>query len=207
MYRLFRPLLFSINPETAHALTLYALRTAQYFPITLSLLKTIYKTPIKPVMAFGLTFKNPVGLAAGYDKDAVAVKGLGALGFGHIEVGSVTPMPQGGNPKPRVFRLVEDEAIINRMGFPSQGSGYVLKQLNPVRKMSAFELVLGRRPVKSDVVLGINLGKNKSAQHGGTARLAGTRRTGGTALPTPRAETDGAGKAGQKNPATCQARA
>jgi dihydroorotate dehydrogenase len=162
MYRLFRPLLFSIKPETAHALTLYALRTAQYFPITLSLLKTIYKTPAKPVTAFGLTFKNPVGLAAGYDKDAVAVKGLGALGFGHIEIGSVTPMPQGGNPKPRVFRLVEDEAIINRMGFPSHGSGYVRKQLNPVRKMSAFELVLGRRPIKSDVVLGINLGKNKS---------------------------------------------
>jgi dihydroorotate dehydrogenase len=162
MYRLFRPLLFSFNPETAHALTLYALRTAQYFPITLSLLKTIFKTPAKPVTAFGLTFKNPVGLAAGFDKDALAVKGLGALGFGHIEVGTVTLMPQGGNPKPRVFRLVEDNAIINRMGFPSRGSSYVRRQLNPVRKMSTFELVLGRRPVKSDVVLGINLGKNKS---------------------------------------------
>jgi dihydroorotate dehydrogenase len=162
MYRLFRPLLFRLDAESAHALTLHALRTAQYFPIALSLLKTIYKTPAKPVTAFGLTFKNPVGLAAGYDKDAVAVQGLGALGFGHIEIGTVTPMPQSGNPRPRVFRLAEDEAVINRMGFPSRGSGYVRKQLNPVRKMSAFELVLGRKPVKSNVVLGINLGKNKS---------------------------------------------
>lgn len=162
MYRIFRPLLFRINAESAHALTLFALRVLQQFPAALWLLKTIYKTPAKPVQAFGLTFKNPVGLAAGYDKDALAVQGLGALGFGHIEVGTVTPMPQSGNPKPRVFRLAEDEAIINRMGFPSHGSGSVLRKLNPVRKMSMFELVLGRRPIKSDVVLGINLGKNKS---------------------------------------------
>ncbi|HSQ40201.1 MAG TPA: quinone-dependent dihydroorotate dehydrogenase, partial [Anaerolineales bacterium] len=162
MYRLFRPFLFLLSPETAHALTLYALRATQYFPLTLGLLEAIYKSKPKPVTAFGLTFKNPVGLAAGYDKDALAVKGLGALGFGHIEVGTVTPMPQSGNPKPRVFRLVEEEAVINRMGFPSRGSRFVRNQLSPVRKMSLFELVLGRRPVKSDVVLGINLGKNKS---------------------------------------------
>jgi dihydroorotate dehydrogenase len=162
MYRLFRPLLFRINPETAHLLTLYALRSTQYVPIVLDLLKAVYKSPTKPIHAFGLTFKNPVGLAAGFDKDALAVKGLGALGFGHLEIGTVTPMPQRGNPKPRVFRLVEDNAIINRMGFPSRGPRFVLKQLNPVRKMSAFELVLGRRPKKSDVLLGINLGKNKS---------------------------------------------
>lgn len=162
MYRLLRPLLFRLDAERAHALTLYVLRFTQSFPPTLGLLKLIYFARSKPVHAFGLTFKNPVGLAAGYDKDALAVQGLGALGFGHIEVGTVTPMPQPGNPRPRVFRLAEDEAIINRMGFPSRGSRFVLKKLNPVRKMSAFELVLGRRPKKSDVALGINLGKNKS---------------------------------------------
>jgi dihydroorotate dehydrogenase len=162
MYRLFRPLLFRLDAETAHALTLYVLRFTQSVSPALGLLKLMYAARSKPVQAFGLTFKNPVGLAAGYDKDALAVQGLGALGFGHIEVGTVTPMPQSGNPKPRVFRLVEDEAVINRMGFPSRGAEFVRKKLNPVRRMSTFDLVLGRRPKKSDVVLGVNLGKNKS---------------------------------------------
>jgi dihydroorotate dehydrogenase len=112
--------------------------------------------------AFGLTFKNPVGLAAGYDKDALAVRGLGALGFGHVEVGTVTPLPQAGNPKPRVFRLLEDDAIINRMGFPSRGATYVRKRLTPKPKVSPFEYVLRRRQLpKSDLVVGVNLGKNK----------------------------------------------
>ena len=162
MYRHLRPLLFRLDAERAHVLTLFALRGAQYFPFTLWLLKTIYRAPHKPVHAFGLVFKNPVGLAAGYDKDAVAVKGLGALGFGHIEVGTVTLMRQDGNPKPRVFRLVEEQAVINRMGFPSRGSVYVRRKLNPAHRLSAFELLLGRRSRKSDVVLGVNIGKNKS---------------------------------------------
>ena len=161
MYRLLRPLLFRLDPETAHLLALYALRGTQYIPPALWLLETICKSPPKPVTAFGLAFKNPVGLAAGYDKDALAVRGLGALGFGHIEVGTVTPMPQGGNPKPRVFRLPEDEAVINRMGFSSRGSAFVRKQLKPSRKISPFEFAFGRGPRRSDVVLGVNLGKNK----------------------------------------------
>ena len=103
--------------------------------------------PSRPVHAFGLTFKNPVGLAAGYDKNAVAVKGLSALGFGHIEVGTVTPKPQPGNPRPRVFRLIEDEAVINRMGFPSHGADFVAKSL--------------RRGNPSLAIIGVNLGKNK----------------------------------------------
>ncbi len=162
MYRLIRPILFRLDAETAHALTLYALRFTQSASPALGLLKLIYSARSKPVTAFGLTFKNPVGLAAGYDKDALAVQGLGALGFGHIEVGTVTPMPQAGNPKPRIFRLVEDEAVINRMGFPSRGAEFVRKKLSPVRRMSTFDLALGRRPKKSDVVLGVNLGRNKS---------------------------------------------
>ncbi len=162
MYNLFRPLLFRLDAETAHALTLYALRFTQSIPPALWLLRLIYSAPAKPVTAFGLTFRNPIGLAAGYDKDALAVRGLAALGFGHIEVGTVTPLPQSGNPRPRVFRLIEDEAIINRMGFPSRGADFVRKQLNPARRMSIFVIGLKRRPRKADVILGVNLGKNKS---------------------------------------------
>ncbi len=148
MYSLLRPLLFSLDPETAHQLTLQLLRAAGNFPLSHWFLAQLYRTPSKPVQAFGLTFKNPVGLAAGYDKDALAVRGLAALGFGHIEVGTVTLKPQPGNPKPRVFRLVEDEAVINRMGFPSKGAEFVHKQLSLLRN-------------RSSVVLGVNLGKNK----------------------------------------------
>jgi dihydroorotate dehydrogenase len=147
MYSLFRSLLFRLDPETSHALTLYALRSAQYFP----LLKQLYNVPSKPVQAFGLTFKNPVGLAAGYDKDGIAIRGLAALGFGHVEIGTVTPQPQAGNPRPRVFRLVEDEAVINRMGFPSKGSEYVSKRL--LRRRFAAP--------RNDIIIGVNLGKNK----------------------------------------------
>lgn len=165
MYRSLRSLLFRLDAERAHALTLFALRAAQPFPIVLWLLSIKYRSPSKPVKAFGLTFKNPVGLAAGYDKDALAVKGLSALGFGHIEVGTVTPMPQSGNPKPRIFRLLEDEAVINRMGFPSRGAGYVRRKLDTTRKLNAIEILRRRKQakqVKRDIVLGVNLGKNKS---------------------------------------------
>src|SRR5919197_2455786 len=122
MYPFFRSLLFRLDPEMAHRLTLQAIRFAGNFSPSYWFLTQLYKAPPKPVEAFGLTFKNPVGLAAGYDKDAVAIKGLGALGFGHVEVGTVTPKAQPGNPRPRLFRLPEDEAVINRMGFPSKGA-------------------------------------------------------------------------------------
>ncbi len=148
MYSLLRDLLFRLDPETAHQLTLHSLRIAGHFPPSYWLLTQLYKTPPKPVQAFGLTFKNPVGLAAGYDKDAVAIRGLSALGFGHIEVGTVTPQPQAGNPRPRVFRLLEDQAVINRMGFPSEG---MLKVKGRMSKVGDW------RPL----VVGVNLGKNK----------------------------------------------
>ncbi len=148
MYPFFRSLLFRLDPETAHQLTLSALRSAQYFPPALWVLERMYAAPQKPVQAFGLTFKNPVGLAAGYDKDAVAIRGLSALGFGHLEVGTVTLKPQPGNPKPRVFRLPEDEAVINRMGFPGKGAEYASKQLSVISKQKS-------------VIVGVNLGKNK----------------------------------------------
>lgn len=145
MHKLILPLLFRLDPERAHALTLYALRLTGDFTPLRGVVARLFNAPSKPVQAFGLTFKNSVGLAAGYDKDGSAVRGLSALGFGHVEVGTVTPKPQAGNPSPRVFRLLEDEAVINRMGFPSRGA----------------EFMKARLKRSSDSILGINLGKNK----------------------------------------------
>lgn len=175
MYPFFRSLLFRLDPEVAHQLTLQAIRFAGDLSPSRWLLTQMYKAPAKPVQAFGLTFKNPVGLAAGYDKDAVAVRGLATLGFGHVEVGTVTPRPQPGNPRPRVFRLPDDEAVINRMGFPSRGSEFVQKQLNPYLRESLLEKYFGFVPwfnknrarmiEKGDLILGINLGKNKNTSN------------------------------------------
>jgi dihydroorotate dehydrogenase len=168
MYRLLRSLLFRLDPETAHQLTLQAIRFAGNVPPSRWLLTQLYKAPVNPVQAFGLTFRNPVGLAAGYDKDALAIRGLAALGIGHLEVGTVTPRPQPGNPSPRVFRLPEDEAVINRMGFPSRGSEFVQKQLDPSLRGGITEKFIPRsrkatrKAINKDhVILGINLGKNK----------------------------------------------
>ena len=147
MYRLLRSLLFRLDPETAHQLTLNTLGIAGDFPPSRWFLEQICKTSSKPVQAFGLTFKNPVGLAAGYDKDALAINGLSILGFGHVEIGTVTLKPQPGNPKPRVFRLPEDDAVINRMGFPSQGMSKVEGRMNKLRGQ--------------ETIIGVNLGKNK----------------------------------------------
>lgn len=171
MYPFFRSLLFRLDPETAHHLTLQLIRLGGVEPIY-SILRALFSAPSKPVEAFGLTFKNPVGLAAGYDKDAVALMGLSTLGFGHIEAGTVTPQPQPGNPRPRVFRLPEEEAVINRMGFPSLGLEFVQKQLNASLRENALEKLIGlsafskkKKPQatrKGDALLGINLGKNKA---------------------------------------------
>ena len=147
MYKLFRPLLFQLDPEIAHHLTLQLMRLGGVQPFH-SILQRMYTAPEKPVEALGLNFKNPVGLAAGYDKDGIAVRGLSTLGFGHIEIGTVTPRPQPGNPRPRIFRLVKDRAVINRMGFPGAGADFVAHRL----------LSIDRRP---STALGLNLGKNK----------------------------------------------
>jgi len=173
MYSFFRPLLFKLDPETAHQLTLQLIRLGAYQPLNF-LLRAMYTVPEKPVEAFGLHFPNPVGLAAGYDKDGSAWRGLATLGFGHIEVGTVTPVPQAGNPKPRVFRLVEDRAIINRMGFPGRGADYVAARLRgspgsstgrgspgsseifPVPGWGTEPRQTGRR-----FIVGVNLGMNK----------------------------------------------
>ena len=188
MYSFIRPLLFKLDPETAHHLTLQLIRMGAYQPLNF-LLRTMYAAPGKPVEAFGLHFPNPVGLAAGYDKDGLAWRGLATLGFGHIEIGTVTPLPQPGNPKPRVFRLVADRAVINRMGFPGLGAEYVAGRLRgspgssevvpvptyyPESRMSSRISYgtgrgTGRRRRISrcsygngrQVIVGVNLGKNK----------------------------------------------
>lgn len=147
MYSFLRPLFFRLSPEQAHALSLKMIRLAGAVPPVRAILQAWFAGPQRTVQAFGLSFPNPVGLAAGYDKDALAWRGLAALGFGHIEVGTVTSLPQPGNPAPRLFRLIPEQALINRMGFPSQGAALIARRLQPDRPRG--------------VVLGVNLGKNK----------------------------------------------
>ena len=158
MYPLFRPLLFKFDPETAHALTLQSVRLAGVLPFLRWFLQALFTAPEKPVEVFGLKFKNAVGLAAGYDKDGVAVRGLATLGFGHLEVGTITPRPQPGNLRPRVFRLVEDQAVINRMGFPGQGAEIAADHL---QKALQARRIRGTSGISNLPVIGINLGKNK----------------------------------------------
>ena len=147
IYPLARELLFRLEAEQAHALTLKLVSIAGKLPPVGLLLRRWFTAPQKPRQVFGLSFANPVGLAAGYDKDGLAWRGLACLGFGHIEVGTVTPKPQSGNARPRLFRLPEKHALINRLGFPGKGAAFVSRQLT------------GKRP--PGLVLGVNLGKNK----------------------------------------------
>ena len=143
MYDYLRPLLFKLDAETAHHLTLYGLGVAQRS----NLAHWIAKPPADlPTTAFGITFPNPVGLAAGLDKNAEHIDALDALGFGFIEVGTVTPLPQPGNDKPRMFRLPQHEAIINRLGFNNGGVDALVRNV----QKSSYRGVLG-----------INIGKNK----------------------------------------------
>jgi len=143
MYDILRPLLFKLDAETAHRATLYALGVAQRSGFS----QWIAKPPADlPTKVFGITFPNPVGLAAGLDKNAEHLDALDALGFGFIEVGTVTPRPQTGNERPRLFRLPQHEAIINRMGFNNAGVDALVRNV----QQSSYHGVLG-----------INIGKNK----------------------------------------------
>ena len=143
MYDILRPLLFKLDAETAHRATLYALGVAQRSNFA----HWIAKPPADlPTKVFGITFPNPVGLAAGLDKNAEHLDALDALGFGFIEVGTVTPKPQSGNDRPRLFRLPRHEAIINRMGFNNAGVDALVRNV----QQSSYHGVLG-----------INIGKNK----------------------------------------------
>jgi len=155
-----RPLLFKQDPEQIHTLTIRLLRFSGGVPPIRWLLQRMFAARsqnIEVVEVFGLKFANPVGLAAGYDKDGLAWRGLATLGFGHIELGTVTPRPQMGNPKPRVFRIPDEQAVINRMGFPGRGADFVAKQLSINRRSSS-------------VILGVNMGKNKDTPNDEAAR-------------------------------------
>ena len=147
MYQLLKPLLFRFQPEAMHRLIMALLKVLRYTPCAVRVLKYYFSCNDKSleVKVLGLTFPNPVGLAAGFDKNAERVNELAAFGFGFIEVGSVTPLPQFGNPKPRCFRLPADRAIINRMGFNNAGAEKVARNL---------------RRRKPRVVVGGNIGKN-----------------------------------------------
>ncbi|WP_299074362.1 quinone-dependent dihydroorotate dehydrogenase [uncultured Paraglaciecola sp.] len=143
MYPLIQKLLFTQDAEWSHDFTINWLKRTQH-----NLLNCMYKQKIadKPVQAFGLTFKNPVGLAAGLDKNGECIDAFAAMGFGFIEIGTVTPKPQLGNDKPRMFRLPQGQAIINRMGFNNKG---------------VDNLVENVKRSKYTGILGINIGKNK----------------------------------------------
>lgn len=140
MYPIVRRCLFAFPPEAAHRITLQAIRAW-------GLVAPLHGG--EPVRVMGLPFRNRIGLAAGFDKDAVAVRGLAGLGFGFVEVGTVTPRPQPGNPPPRLFRSIPDRALINRMGFNSSGLDAVCRRLARLRE----------RPLP--VVLGVNVGINR----------------------------------------------
>ena len=160
LYTILRPLIFRMDPEKAHALTLrLAARVGQSKPLR-GLATRLFSAPNQPVSAFGLTFRNPVGLAAGYDKDALAWRGLQTLGFGHLELGTVTLRPQAGNPKPRVFRLSEEHGLINRLGFPGNGADFFESQLRGAGWQPQRDRDLNGG-ISPGVVLGINIGKNK----------------------------------------------
>jgi dihydroorotate dehydrogenase len=145
MYAALRSLLFALDAENSHDLALVALQVLGRAPGSLQPL------PGRPRRLFDLDFRNPVGLAAGLDKDARAVEGLARLGFAFIEVGTVTPRPQPGNPKPRLFRAPEAEALINRMGFNNRGAAAMARRLQALR----------RRDRLGGTLLGVNVGKNK----------------------------------------------
>ena len=142
VYRsLLRPLLFRLPPETAHELALHSLSL-----VPASLIAKRVDNPALSIKRFGLTFPNPIGLAAGFDKNGIALQPLAALGFGFIEAGTVTHHPQPGNPRPRLFRLSEDQALINRAGFNNEGAAAFARRVS------------NNRP---DCVLGVSIGKSK----------------------------------------------
>ena len=152
LYELFvRPLLFSLDPETAHHVTMRLLGRASHFDITLRALRC-FQPASKPTTLFGLIFPNPIGLAAGLDKNGIAVPAWAALGFGFIEIGTVTAKAQPGNPKPRIFRLPEQQALINRLGFNNDGADAIAHRLRALRES-------GRWPA---VPVGINIGKSRT---------------------------------------------
>lgn len=146
---LFRTVLTRFDPEFAHHLGALVIRAAGVEPVASVVRRFTAPTPAQRVHALGLDFASPFGVAAGFDKNVTMGRGLGALGFGHVEVGTVTALPQPGNPKPRLFRLVADRAVINRMGFNNDGAAAAAAKLRRLRRSRT-------RPV-----IGVNIGKSR----------------------------------------------
>lgn len=169
---LFDHVLSRLDPERAHHLTIDALRAVQRVPGGHSVLRGLFGRGAQqaaPCTVLGMRHPHPFGLAAGFDKDAQVIGALADLGFGHVEVGTITPRPQGGNDRPRSFRLVADEALINRMGFNNAGAEVVARRLQRFRATRR-----GRQ-----LVIGVNLGKNKTTP---TERAADDYRVGARLL-------------------------
>lgn len=145
----FKNVFAKMDPESAHHLVMFAIRVAGAVGVTR--LARLKPTGRGAVQAFGLHFDAPFGLAAGFDKNAVAIKALGDLGFSHVEIGTVTAIAQSGNDKPRLFRLIEDRALINRMGFNNQGAEVVAKRLASLRAKHGSQLP----------IIGVNIGKSR----------------------------------------------
>ncbi len=148
--RLAKPLLFRLDPEDAHHLALRFLRAAPQIPGALVFLRR-FAPPTRPRELFGLSFRNPIGLAAGFDKNGIAIPAWEALGFGFVEIGTVTAQAQPGNPRPRIFRYPGQEALINRLGFNNDGADVVAERLRNLR----------RGPHAPLIPIGINIGKSK----------------------------------------------
>lgn len=148
MYRFFRSILFLLSPESAHYLSVALIKGVQRIPFLKRIIHAKADVALLKTSLFGLDFSNPIGLAAGFDKDAQCFESMGKLGFGFAEIGTVTPLPQAGNPKPRLFRLKSDHAIINRMGFNNDGVINVAARL-------------ALRDKTSNLIIGGNIGKNK----------------------------------------------
>ena len=149
--RFVRPLLFSIDAEIAHRFTIESLRAASHVDLTLRALN-LFQPSASPKKLFGLTFPNAIGLAAGLDKNGVALPAWSAIGFGFIEIGTVTAKAQPGNPKPRIFRFPEQNALINRLGFNNEGADAIARRLRKLQRSSRWP----------EVPVGINIGKSMS---------------------------------------------
>ena len=144
MYRLIRKLLFALDAETVHEFTAAQMVRLQRIPLALRVIESICRVPARPTELLGLTFKTPIGIAAGFDKNATMVPFLAALGFGFIEVGTVTPRPQPGNPKPRLFRDSAHRALINRMGFNNDGADAIAERLWSAAAMPPLFVNIGK---------------------------------------------------------------
>ncbi len=153
MYRIIKAILFKFDAEKAHHFTMKALVFFYKLPFGKKILKSLFDSPNDGLTknTFGLNFKNPIGLAAGFDKNGAYIDELATLGFGYVEVGTVTPKAQAGNPMPRLFRLLQDEAIINRMGFNNDGVEALVEKLKKVKNQ--------------EIIIGGNIGKNKDTSN------------------------------------------